>query len=95
MAQEIIIQVSCHDFFTRIVTEYHGFSLYHEFANCRIFSLSHGLSRMTPDVFLYPELSNYRIHDKIYKSVMLRGTPCEKKFDNYFPLVSGSKEQVS
>ena len=47
------------------------------------FSLSHGLSRMTTDVFLYPELSNLRIHDKIYKSVMLRGTPCDKeKFDN-------------
>ena len=37
---------------------------------------------MTTDVFLYHELSNLRIHDKIYKSVMLRGTPCEDKFDN-------------
>ena len=26
---------------------------------------------------------------------MLRGTPCEDYFDNYFPLVSGSKGQVS
>ena len=50
---------------------------------------------MTTDVFLYHELSNLQIHDKIYKSVMLRGTPCEDKFDNYFPLVSGSKGQVS
>ena len=47
-----------------------------------IFSLSHGLSRMTTDVFLYHELSNLRIHDKIYKSVILCGTPCEEKFDN-------------
>ena len=37
---------------------------------------------MTTDVFLYHELSNLRIHDKIYKSVMLRGTPCEEKFEN-------------
>ena len=64
-----------------MVTENHDFFISRicELSN---FSLSHGLSRMTTDVFLYPELSNLRIHDKIYKSVMLRGTPCEEKFDN-------------
>ena len=39
-------------------------------------------TRNITDVFLYHELSNYRIHDKIYKSEILCGTPCEEKFDN-------------
>ena len=35
-------------------------------------------TRNITDVFLYHELSNYRIHDKIYKSVMLRDNPGEE-----------------
>ena len=48
--------------------------------NLRIIELfsSHGVPRMTTDVFLYHELSNYRIHDKIYKSVMFRDNPREE-----------------
>ena len=76
MAQEIIIQVSCHDFFTWIVRNITDF-LY--ITNLRIveFFFITRIITVTTDVFLYHELSNYRIHDKIYKSVMLRGTPCE------------------
>ena len=40
------------------------------------------MSRNITEVLLYHELSNYRIHDKIYKSEILCGTPCEEKFDN-------------
>ena len=63
-------------FFTRSSTDYHGFS-----SLSRIIELffSHGLSRTITDVLLYPELSNYRIHDKIYKSVTFRDIPCEEK----------------
>ena len=52
--------------------------------NLRIieFFSSHGMSRIITVVLLYHELSNLRIHDKIYKSVILCGTPCEEKFDN-------------
>ena len=58
-------------FFTRNITDVF---LYHELSNF----FSHGMSRNITDVFLYHELSNYRIHDKIYKSVMLRDNPCEE-----------------
>ena len=42
--------------------------------NLRIIELfsSHGVPRIITEVLLYHELSNYRIHDKIYKSVIIR-----------------------
>ena len=65
-------------YFIHYHTEFHGSRII-EFAN---YHLSHGISRNVTDVLLYHELSNYRIHDKIYKSEILCGTPCEEKFDN-------------
>ena len=80
--------------FTRNVTDYHGFSLSRiiELSN---FSFSHGMSRIITVLLSFHTdghgisrmfffIPNYRISEFMTKnkSVILRGTPCEKKFDN-------------